>query len=224
MTISTPVTADRLKHHFTYNLWKYALSAALIVFGWSLVYQTTAYRPPNEKKIEVYIRSATADSDTVDAFLKPIWEEATPDMEAVSSLVLMTTDSDDYYANMQMTTYLYAGEGDIYIMPTADFKSYATSGAFLALENLIENGQLDVTGIDLTNGYVSVLNEETGVYEKHLYGIPLDTLDKYVEGMNINNRGMMMSILITNGNDENVIPFMNALIQAGRTGEETVEN
>ena len=139
MTISTPVTADRLKHHFTYNLWKYALSAALIVFGWSLVYQTTAYRPPNEKKIEVYIRSATADSDTVDAFLKPIWEEATPDMETIQTVIL-SSSSDDYYGNMQLMVYVYANEGDLFLLGSDDFKNLAGQGVFIDLEPYVVSG------------------------------------------------------------------------------------
>ena len=52
MKIKTPLTKQRLRTHFTYHLWKYLLAAALTVFCVNLLYTTTAYRSPENLRIE----------------------------------------------------------------------------------------------------------------------------------------------------------------------------
>ena len=47
------LTKKRLKNHFAYNWWKYALSAAVSAMLVSIVFAVTAYRPPAEKKVEL---------------------------------------------------------------------------------------------------------------------------------------------------------------------------
>jgi hypothetical protein len=53
-----------------------------------------------------------------------------------------------------------------------------------------------------------------------LYGIPLDSFYGFMNGMQVDNRGLYAVIIVNNQNDENVIPFFNALLQAGRGEKE----
>ncbi len=217
MNIRTPVTKERLKTHFTYSLWKYLVVIACSLFCWSLVYAQTAYRSPQDKRIDVYVKSSTVTEELMDSFFEPIWKNVVPDMELVSGVTLLSTsDNTDYYSQMQLSVYIAAGEGDIYILPAADFKSFAAGGAFIALDNLVADGTIDVTGIDTASGRVTIADEDTGTSETHLYGIPLDSLYGFIDGMQLDNRSMVAAIMVNNRNDENVIPFFNALIQAGR--------
>ena len=55
---------------------------------------------------------------------------------------------------------------------------------------------------------------------RHLYGIPLDSFYGFMGGMQLDNRGMYAVITVNNQNDENVIPFFNALLQAGQGEKE----
>ena len=216
MSISTPVTKDQLKNHFTYNAWKYLMVGVFAIFGWSLIYTQTAYRSPQDKRIDVYIKSSTVTEALMTSFFEPIWKDVVPDMELVSGVTLLASTSDDYYSQMQLTTYIAAGEGDIYFLPASDFKSFASNGAFIPLDELVENGTLDVSGLDISAGRVAIVDEEAGTSETHLYGIPADALFGFMDGLQLDNRGTVMAILVNNMNDENVIPFFNALIQAGR--------
>ena len=59
--MKTPLTKERLKHHLAYNSWKYLLLVVLCVLGWNLIYTTTAYRPPVEKIVDVYLCSGYGD-------------------------------------------------------------------------------------------------------------------------------------------------------------------
>ena len=223
MRMKTPINGETLKHHMTYGLWKYALMAACVIMGWSLIYTTTAYRSPQNKRVDVYILSNTASSELVDAFLEPVWKEAVPEMETVNGVVMSLLD--DYTTTMQLMTYMAAGEADIYFINEQYFKSYASQGYFLELEDLVENGQIDACGADLAKGYVSYVEEyddqERPVKtSSHLYGIPLDSFYGYMGGMQLDNRGMYAVITVNNQNDENVIPFFSALLKAGQGEKE----
>ena len=223
MRIKTPINGETLKHHMTYGLWKYALMAACVVMGWSLIYTTTAYRSPQDKRIDVYILSNTASSELVEQFLEPVWKETVPEMEIVSGVVVSLID--DYTTTMQLMTYMAAGEADIYFMNEQYFKSYASQGSFLELEDLVESGQIDPGDADLSKGYVAYVEEydDQGRAVKtscHLYGIPLDSFYGFMGGMQLDNRGMYAVITVNNQNDENVIPFFSALLQAGQGEKE----
>lgn len=223
MRIKTPINRETLKNHMTYSTWKYLVMAACVVFGWSLIYTTTAYRSPQDKRVDLYIQSATASADSVQAFIEPIWKEVIPEMETVSGIVL--TPVDDYTTSMQLMTYMAAGEGDIYFMTEQYFKSFASQGSFMELDGLVEDGTLQVDDVELSKGYVAYVeqydeNDRPVKTSRHLYGIPLDSFYGFMSGMQLDNRGLYAAIIVNNQNDENVIPFFNALLQAGRGEKE----
>ena len=223
MRLNTPINQDTIKNHMTYSAWKYALMGICVVMGWSLIFTVTAYRSPQDKRVDVYIQSGTTTAEQVDAFLEPIWKSTVPDMESVSSVILMPLD--DYTTSMQLMAYMAAGDADIYFVNEQTFKSYAAQGSFLELEDLVGNGTIAVSDIDLSKGYVTYIDDydENGKpvnTSVHLFGIPLDTFYGYMGGMAVDNRSMFAVITVNNQNDENVIPFFNALLQAGRGEKE----
>lgn len=223
MRLNTPINQETFKNHMTYSAWKYALMGVCVIMGWSLIYTVTAYRSPQNKRVDVYVQSATTSTDLMDAFLEPIWKATVPEMETVNSVVL--TPLDDYTTAMQLMAYMAAGDADIYFLNEQTFKSYAAQGSFLALEGLVEDGTLEVSDIDLAKGYVTYVDDydENGKpinTSVHLFGIPLDTFYGYMSGMALDNRSMYAVITVNNQNDENVIPFFNALLQAGRGEKE----
>ena len=215
MAIKTPV---RLRHHFQYNAWKYILLVVLSVFFVDLIYTMTAYRPPQDKRIDVYIQSAGADQNHIDAIFEQMREELLPDMELIRSALLMAGTGEDIYAVQQMTTYLAAGEGDIYLLKSDDFKRYASQGVFVDLSEAIQQGQLHTHSIDLSAGYVAVQefdeqeDKMVSISQKRLYGIPLSGFAQLAEEFGIYPEDLFMSMTVFNGNDENVIKFMDELI------------
>lgn len=223
MRIKTPVNRETLKHHLNYGLWKYALMAACVILGWSLIYTTTAYRSPQEKRIDVYMLSNTASSELIDKFLEPVWKETVPEMEIVSGVVMSVLD--DYTTTMQLMTYMAAGEVDIFFINEQYFKTYASQGYFVELEGMVESGQIDACGADLSKGYVAYVEEyddqnRAVKTSRHLYGIPLDSFYGFMGGMQLDNRGLYAVITVNNQNDENVIPFFSALLKAGQGEKE----
>ncbi len=227
MTVKTPINAAKLRHHIQYNVWKYALLVIISIFLVDLVYTMTAYRPPEDKRIDVYIQSAGADQDAVDGIFEQMRADLLPDMELIRSYLLVAGGSDDVAAIQQLSTYIAAGEGDIYLLRGEDFKRYASQGAFVDLSGAIEQGLLHTDDIDLSSGYVAIqeYDDQTdtmvAVSQRRLYGIPLSQLPGFADEFGIYSDGLYMSMTVYNGNDENVIRFMDELLaRTAVTGEQ----
>ena len=91
MKIKTPITKDRLRTHFAYNFWKYLIAIIGSIFAWNLIYTTTAYRSPQDKRVDLYIQSSYVSEDSAKKFIDPIWKASVPDMETVSSVTNLMT-------------------------------------------------------------------------------------------------------------------------------------
>ena len=216
MKISTPINRVSLKNHWTYHFWIYLLVIAGSIFGWNIIYTMTAYRAPENKRIDFYIQSNTVTQESANAFIKPIWESTVPDMEEINPYILVSAQ-DDYYSNMQLTVYIMAQEGDIYMLHSADFKSFAAQGVFVDLQPYVDNGMLDVSGIDLSGGYIALV-DDNGMpeSERRLFGIPLYSLDGYMDELFLDNRDMLLGVTVFSGNEENTVKFLNEFLAKGR--------
>lgn len=218
MTVKTPLTFEKLRHHLQYSAWKYVLLVLASVFFVDLIYTMTAYRPPEDRRIDLYIQGYVADQEALDKAFDVIRREKLPEVELIRSSLLMAGGEQDMYAVQQLTTYLAAGEGDLYLLKGEDFKRYASQGVFVDLSVPIEEGKLETGSIDLSRGYVAIqeYDEATdsmvAVSQRRLYGIPLSALTHLPETLGIDTTDLYLSMTVFNGNDENVLKFVNLLI------------
>ncbi len=184
----TKITKDRLRNHFTYNWWKYLLVALVAVFGWDMVFTTTAYRPPKDRRLDGYIVGYSTPEETL-AWLRDETLALLPQMEDSSFQSIVYTDSDNYYGTMQLTTYMGAGEGDVMLLPRERFDVLADGDAFLRLDDAIANGVIDLRGIDVTTATLTLQDGEAGVY-----GIPADELYGLLS-YGIMNEGFVLCVM-----------------------------
>lgn len=205
--MKTPITLAKMKYHFHYNAWRYVLLVALSIFGWNIIYTTTSYRPPENKKINFYISSSGTEASQLDTYMTSLLETTFTDMEEMTAVVMASNDGSDPYTTMQLSTYIMAGEGDVYMLSVDDFKSYSQSGGMLPLEGHVESGAIDPMDSDLTVGYQTFIDGN----ETHLYGIPTDKLFGMMEQFGTDNRGMVLCIMARSGNEENAAKFINQL-------------
>lgn len=208
MAIKTSLTSEKVRNHFAYGYWKYLILVVVAIAGWNLIYQTTEYRPPDEKRIDFYVASNTMDSDAIKAWLDQTREQAFPDLELMEAYTVMA-GTDDPYAQMQLSTFIMAGEGDVYLLDAERFKSYASQGAMAPLENYVADGSLHVEGLDVSSGYVTV----TDIGERHLLGIPTDNLYGLINHFGIDCRGAVLCVMVRSGNEQNAVKFVDYLIQ-----------
>ena len=224
MQLKTPINKHTLRHHLQYNAWKYAVLVVVSIFLWDIIYTTTAYRPPQDKRVDIYIQSSTADSARVDTVLEEIRAQALPELEVINTAFLFGGGGQaDMVTAQQLMTYIMAQEGDLYFLRSEDYKQYAAQGVFLDLEPLISQGRLDAHDIDLTSGYVATQQYDESAQQmvttstRHLYGIPAATLPGFASELNIDHRDLFLAVTVYNDNDENVLRFLDKLIARMRT-------
>lgn len=220
MAMSTPVNKKTLKHHFDYYKWKYLLLIVLAAAAWSLIYTVTRPQAPDSSRINIYIQSNTTSEQLMHNFLDPVWKEYVPQEEELNVSTIL--DNDDTTALQQLFTLVHTNEGDIYLLSFDYFMQYAKQGAFAPLDPLVQEGKLDLTGIDDRAGWASIVLERdvngvaTRLDDQHLYGIPLQQLYGFASGMGVDNQKLYACIAVNNGNMDDVVTFFNQMIQAGR--------
>ena len=168
------LTKKRLKNHFAYNWWKYALSAAVSAMLVSIVFAVTAYRSPAEKKVELYVLNGYIDTETFQRDFWPKLQARKPEQEELTVLNIDLTDSSNIYAPMQFSTYVAAQQGDLFLISRDEMLKITSDGAQESLVELtpyLESGAIDAEDIDLAKGTLDRGDGTTAVY-----AIPADML------------------------------------------------
>jgi len=205
----TKITVQRIRHHFNYSWWKYALMACLVVFGWNLVYTSSAYRPPRDKRLDITFVSHPMPEDFT-GWVKDETLARYPDIEDANITSIVLTPEDSYYGTMQMTTYIGAGEGDVYVLPKEQFDSLVQNMAFVPLNNAIADGTIALDGMDTASG---IRTDEEG--QTAVFGIPLDSLYGFMEH-GIDNRGLYAVVMSYSPNQERAADWIGWLAEAMR--------
>ena len=200
--MKTPINAETLRHHLTYSWWKYVLVLIAGIFLVNLIFTVTAPRIPEDKRVDFYVYGLS-DSESLNAYMEKVRSEKMPDMQSMTSLTMFPNDA---YGPMQLMTYMSAQEGDVFLLTRDEFLSYASSGAFLPLEDDEElMGIFNEAGIDLRRGWRTLADSD----ETHLYGIPADMLPG-LNALCYADSGFL-TVTVYNGNQENVMKFLRIL-------------
>lgn len=141
----TRITKRWLKTHWTYSWWKYLLLVCLCIMGVNILFTTTAYRVPDEKKIELYVTNFYVDQTAMKADLEPLFFQRHPEQEELT-VVNINLAMDDPYVRMQFSTYIGAQQGDVLLLTKAELLSLAGDEAdnfLLDLTPYMESGALD---------------------------------------------------------------------------------
>jgi len=70
------ISSDRVRNHFSYSWWKYLLLVIAAVMGWNIIYSTTAYKPPADKRMTVYFVTHSIDSENTAVIREKILEKS----------------------------------------------------------------------------------------------------------------------------------------------------
>lgn len=202
-----PITRERIRNHLHYAWWQYAALIAGAIIFWNLLYTTTRYRTPEYLKVEFYCEAAATneDMDRIDAMLEEVRQQHMPDMEEVT---FTTVGYDDTYGQMQLMVWMAAGQGDLYMLSTEKFLGVADQGSMIDLQPYVDSGLLNVEGIDLSAGYVTI--SDTG--ERILAGIPADSLSGFHDYALV-GEDHVLSILNDCGSEENTLKLLNWFLE-----------
>lgn len=167
------ITKKWLKNHWTYNWWKYLLLSCVCIMGVNLLFTTTAYRPPEEKKIELYVCNGYVDQQVLKDQLSEVFFARFPEQEELT-VMNINLASEDMYVQMQFTTYLAAQQGDVLLLPQSEVYKLSGGGAdnaFLELTPYIESGAINPEKLGVQP---LLLKDSAG--EEGVYAIPADSL------------------------------------------------
>lgn len=202
------ITRARLKNHWAYGWWKYLLMIVLVVMGVSVGFSVTAYRPPEDRKIEVFLCNGWADAVQFETELWPMLKEVAPDQEQLTAANIDLT-SGDVYVNMQFSTYIAAQEGDICLLPRSEVKKLADDeawSAFVDLTPYIENGQL--ARDDASYAGLTFPAEHGG---EGIFAIPADGLYGLTR-YGIDPADGAFVIMAYSGNEENAVRLLEIIV------------
>ncbi len=214
------ITKKRLKNHFAYSWWKYALTAVLSVMGVSLVFTATRYEPPADRQLTVYVLNDYTDAETMQADLWARIKEARPEQEALFVQNIDLTDSSNIYAPMQFSTYVAAQQGDVFLIPYDEMLKIVADGPEDALVDLtayIESGVIDVSGLDLSACTMEKLDGTTGIY-----AVPADQLYGLRTAYYNDAKGSVLCIPIYSQNQDTAAEAIRILMELGK-GEKPAE-
>jgi len=211
MSLKMPITKRKIRNHFQYSFWKYLLLIVIAIFGWNLIYTSTRYQSPENLKVEFLAEVGSAGGEDLQSLADQIHEEIMPEMEDVTASAITY---DETYGDMQLTVWVSAAQGDVYLISQDRFETLADNEALLDLTPYVESGALDTEGLDLEDGYVN--SSETG--KRMLVGIPSDELTKLSDYGLITTGGELCA-LVNNGNDEYTILFLNYLLEHMRADD-----
>lgn len=166
----------------------------------------TAYRAPGDKRLDVYFVGTGVPEDTLTWFQDQILSLYEDSVEDSSCLAIVNTD-ENYYGAMQMTTYMAAGEGDIYLLPAEEFEQMKDSGGFAPLDAAIADGTIDLRGIDVSS---AVVYDEQGMPSS--VAIPTESLYGLMD-LGIDNRDAYLCVMITSQNQQTAFSFVNWIIE-----------
>jgi len=206
--IKERITKKWLRNHLSYCWWKYLALAAACVFCVDILFTMTAYRPPEEKKVEIYVLNDYVEASAVQAELSSLFFERFPEQEELTVLSI-NIGSDDMYARMQFTTYAAAQQGDVYMMPVSEFRNLTAEeyDAFVDLAPYMESGVIDAQDIDVS-GYV-VQNADGS---QSIYAIPADTLYGLTQYSN-DPAGSVLCLTSFGGNIDHAAQTLNLMIE-----------
>lgn len=210
MSIKLPITTRKIQNHFQYHFWKYLLLIALAFFGWNLIYTTTRYRPPESAKIEFIAEGYSVSDDALQALADQIHATVMPEMEEVTATIVTF---DDMYGDMQLVVWVSAAQGDVYLVNRERFLSMAASDGTLDLTPYVQSGALDVSGLDLSGGWVTAAGSTTS----KLMGIPADALTG-LQPYGIATENNVLCLLANGGNDAYAVKFLNYLLTHMQAG------
>lgn len=216
--MKTPLTKKKIQHHLSYSLWKYVLLAVIAAFGWNIVFSVTRYHPPEEKKVVLGVYAFGSDIN-INTYMEQVRVDLMPDMEEMNAMFIMP---DEAQGAMILTTRIAARDCDIYILPRAQFQSYASTGAFMPLDIVLPDllTALEAEGVSLSRGYRTLedkapapWNESTASGEKHQYAIPCADLPGMSAMLQCDASDMYIGIFFETGNDDNVCKFFSQFVR-----------
>ncbi len=189
---------ERLRNHIQYDWWKYVVCIIVTIAVWNLITTVTRPQTPPDKKIEIFLvgnyvleESAMAISDRIIEDFPNLWEVN------INNIARDKEDPQlDYMSRQKLMVMLASQTGDIYAFDKEEFAKIVEQGAFIPLDEFIEDNR-SLIGDDRLEKAERIDTEFDS--EPHYYGIPMDGLELFKNtGYDVSDKVIGMTIFSEN--------------------------
>ena len=209
--MKTPITLPRLRQHWTYHWWQYALAILLSVLMVNLLFSVTEPRIPATEKLELYVYGSVRQEE-IDAWLEELRAEYFPDQRQITVTEII---ADETYGAMVISAHVAAGEGDLFLLPREIYQNFADQGLFLALDDVFPVESLPAAEqVNLERAYRR--DAETG--EKHLYGVPVSAVPRLQAATSL-PASAILGARNRYSDDDRALHLLLLLLQDGNDGQ-----
>lgn len=205
------VSRERVKNHLQYDWWKYIIGVLATVFLWSMV--TTMVRPqtPADKKVEIYLVGDYLLEEKAEPISDRILEEF-PELLEVNFMHIPLGDDPqmEYMGRQKLMAMLASQTGDIFAFEKEEFEIMANQGAFMPLDDYIDDLKVWFSDEELEE-YKSTVEGEN---ESHYYGVPMESLGLFDEtGYDVSNK--VAGIMVYSKNQYRALNILKWILNNG---------
>lgn len=198
-----------LRNHIHYDWWKYVTGILATMFIWSMVTTMTRPQTPPEKKLDIYMVGDYMLLDTAEPIENKILEDF-PELLEVNIFNISLQGEMEYMGRQQLMVMLGSQSGDIFVFDEQEFKMIAEQGAFVPLDEYVEELKGFVSEEKLEKYKFKDLEEE----EYHYYGVPMEGITLFKEtGYDVSDK--VMGVMAYSKNQEKAIEAVKWFLEKG---------
>lgn len=201
---------EKVSYFRTYYLSKTIIGLIVISFAVYFIYTVASPKP--ETILNAAIVNYPFSDETINKLTTDMAERLQMDSDKEEIMLDASyylgngSDASEYTMGTQqkLSTYMYAGEVDVFIAPESVFQSYATAGFFNRLTDILPTELLT----SLSDSIFSSTTEDNPV--SGAYGIYLDNTTLFKDASTAADRPVL-GILVNSKNQDNGIDFIKYL-------------
>ena len=243
---NTKLTKEKLSVHFHYGKYIYIVIIAVAMLVGNFTYTITAYRAPNERRIDIELIGSYADPSTpaaqeAAAHLLSVGQAAERARDAAQGVDVDAADyeaplqeltflslqydpesnsEESYYAAQKYMVTLAAQEGDIYVLSRSLMAQLAEQNTLVPLDDYIASGVIDPGDRQLGRVTFDEVDDDgiaTGV--QHVYALQAGTLEGMYQTLNYDPYEKYIAIVAFSRNPDTAAAVVQEMINMFETVE-----
>lgn len=211
------VNKGTLQNHLHYDWWKYLAGILATIFVWSLVTAMTRPQTPAEKKVDIFLVGDYAMEEKTEPISQRILEDFPELLEINFMNIPLGIDPQMDMAGRQKLMVMVASQtGDIFILNNEEYEQFAKMGAFIPLDDLIDEEIQQYISLEQLEKYKKSIESEDEEEDTrpHIYGIPLKDVTLFKD-TGYNTEDKVLGVMVYSENMEKAIEVMKWIISKG---------
>lgn len=210
------LSRERVRNHIQYDWWKYLAGILITIFLWNMITTITSPKTPADKKLEIFLVGDYVLGEFMENMSNDILGDFPHLMEVNVINIPLGGDMEmDYMGRQKLLVMFGSQTGDIYIFSKDEFENFAVQGAFVPLDDFINENKDLINHGKLEKHKATYSEGETEITEEHYYGIPLDGI-KLFENSGYDVSGKVAGIMVYSKNQDTAFNVLKWILNDGQ--------